>query len=93
MTQTNQWRLTTTVQLVPRLLRLTSAVNFNGKDGYLPSQRHILDWKASCFGMRFEYANFQNLSGTRNDSEFRFALSLKNVGTFLDLTGGGAESL
>ncbi len=92
-TQTDQWRIATSIELVPRLLRLTSAVNFDGKSSYIPSQRHILDWKASCFGMRFEYAEFQNLSGTRNDKEFRFALSLKNVGTFLDLTGGGAESL
>lgn len=93
MTQTDQWRIATSFEIVPRALRLTSAVNFDGEAKYVPSQRHILDWKASCFGMRFEYAEFRNLSGTRNDREFRFALSLKNVGTFLDLTGGGAESL
>jgi len=93
-TRTNQYRLTTAIQLVPRRLRLSSSVNLDGLENFLQSQRHILDWTGSCFGMRFEFSEFDTLSGFREpEREFRFSLSLKNVGTFIDLTGGEHQSL
>ena len=36
--------------------------------------------------MRVEYREFNSID--RQDRDYRFALTFKNVGTFLDLTGG-----
>ncbi len=54
---------------------------------FVQSTRHALIFNGQCWGLRLEYAELNRLAGT-DDYDVRFALSLKNVGTFLDLTGG-----
>ena len=48
----------------------------------LQSQRYIFQYFSQCFGLRFEFQQWQSV--TRSDREFRFAVTLKNIG--LDAT-------
>ena len=82
----NQVRFFTGISLWPNRLRLDAQVNYDFQLSLLQSQRYIFQYFSQCFGLRFEFQQWQSL--TREDREFRFALTLKNIGTFLDLTGG-----
>jgi len=93
VTRTNQVRLSGDAALVPGKLRWISSVNFDVNESFLQLQRHILEYTASCYSMRFEFGEYRSLGDERKDREFRFSLSLKNVGTFLDFGGGEHESL
>jgi LPS-assembly protein len=92
-TRANQIRLSSDVQLVPRRLRWTSSVNFDANEAFLQLQRHLFEYTGSCYSAIFEYGEFRSFNDDRKDREFRFSLSLKNVGTFLDFTGGEHEDL
>ena len=82
----NQVRFFAGVELWPSHLRLDTQINYDFDLSLLQSQRYILQYFSQCFGYRLEYRDWQSV--TRQDREFRFALTLKNIGTFLDLTGG-----
>jgi len=82
----NQIRFFTGIGIWPNRLRLDAQVNYDFQLSLLQSQRYIFQYFSQCFGLRFEFQQWQSL--TREDREFRFALTLKNIGTFLDLTGG-----
>jgi hypothetical protein len=77
--------------LVPQRLRLDSQVNYDFENRLLQLQRHIMTWSGNCYSLRIEYGDF--LRGEDRDSEFRFAVTFKNVGTFFDITGGDSEEL
>lgn len=85
-TVNNQIRLSTTLALIPNKLRWQSEINYDFEQSLLQQQRHIIDFTGSCYGLRFEVRDFQ--AGLIEDTDFRFAVTLKNVGTFLDITGG-----
>ena len=55
----------------------------------LQQQRYILQYNAQCYGLRFEVSEFRFSAEPQRD--FRFAFTLKNVGTFLDLTAGDSQ--
>ena len=93
MTRTNQFRVSSDLILIPRRLRLISSVNFDANDSLVQLQRHILEYNANCWGVRLEFGEFKRRGGQQTDREFRFSINLKNVGTFLDLTGGESSSL
>ncbi|MFL5855417.1 MAG: hypothetical protein ACJ77L_01525, partial [Solirubrobacteraceae bacterium] len=61
----------------------------------LQQQRYILTWTSQCYGLRLELRDFRTGPATQrvSDKEFRFALSLKNVGTFLDLTSRSSTTI
>ncbi len=67
-------------------MKIDSQLNYNIQTELLQSQRHVLQFFAQCFGLRFEVHELKLID--RQDRTFRFALSLKNIGTFVDLTGG-----
>jgi LPS-assembly protein len=61
-------------------------------------QRYVITYNAQCYGLNLELRQFQSLdpsvaSGLRRDRDIRFSLSLKNVGTFLDLTGRSSSAV
>ncbi|HUP25062.1 MAG TPA: LPS assembly protein LptD [Thermoanaerobaculia bacterium] len=89
VTRTHQIRLSTQIGLVPRRLMLASSVNYDIQRSLLQLQRHILSYQGSCYSLSLEYGDF--LNGDRRDREYRFMVTLKNVGTFLDITGGQSE--
>jgi LPS-assembly protein len=93
VTRTNQIRLSNEIQVIRDRLRWSSSINFDVNESFLQLQRHIFEYTGSCYAMRFEYGEFESRNDERKDREFRFSLSLKNVGTFLDFSGGEHESL
>jgi hypothetical protein len=48
-----------------------------------------MTYTSQCYALRLEFRDFQPATGAAGqvvrDREYRFSLSLKNVGTFLDL--------
>ena len=57
----------------------------------LQQQRLVVGYNGSCYSLRLELREFRAVD--RRDRDWRFAITLKNVGTFLDLTGGESEPL
>jgi len=85
-TQSNQIRVGGSVGLFKNI-RLESQVNYDFEEQLLQQQRWILNFTQQCYGIRLEMRDFRASTGPRDrDKDFRFSLSLKNVGTFLDLT-------
>jgi LPS-assembly protein len=82
----NQVRLGGSWNILPGKLRVMGGVNYDFELGVLQQQRYILEYVSQCCGLRFEIRDFQ--AGAFTDTDFRIAISLKNVGTFLDFTGG-----
>lgn len=86
-TAANQLRLTGGFDILPTKLRLDGQINYDAQTKLLQQQIYTLNWNSQCFGVRLEWRDFRAGEGSRvRDKDFRFALSLKNVGTFLDLT-------
>ena len=85
----NQVRLFSGIGLWPGRLRLDMQLNYDFNLSLLQSQRYVFQYFAQCWGVRLEFREFE--SGTQETRDFRFALTLKNIGTFLDLTGGSAN--
>jgi LPS-assembly protein len=84
----NQLRVNGGFNVIPRKLRLEGQVNYDLEEQFLQQQRYIINWAAQCYGLRLEWRDFRAGTGPAayRDKDFRFSLTLKNVGTFLDLT-------
>ncbi|HVS03506.1 MAG TPA: LPS assembly protein LptD [Thermoanaerobaculia bacterium] len=79
------WRL----DLLPGRLSLASALSYDFERDLLRDQRHFITWLGSCYALRLELHESQTVTQRRRD--YLFSVDLKNVGTFLDLTGGESE--
>ncbi|MEM6792603.1 MAG: LPS assembly protein LptD [Acidobacteriota bacterium] len=88
----NQVRLFTRFELLREKLFFDAQVNYNLLDNFDPTgeglsrlqdQRYLLDFRSQCYSWILEFRETQYRSF--EDSEVRFSLSLKNVGTFLDI--------
>jgi hypothetical protein len=63
-------------------------INYDVELQLLQQQRYIINFNQQCYGLRLEMRDFKAGVGPRTrDKDIRLSLSLKNVGTFLDLTG------
>ena len=62
-------------------------VNYDFEQQLLQYYQVAMNYNSQCYGLRLEFRDFQARSpgADLNDREIRFSLSLKNVGTFLDL--------
>ncbi len=74
-----------------RRLRLQGQINWDLEQEQLQQQRLVVGYSGSCYSLRLELREFRAVD--RRDRDYRFAITLKNVGTFLDLTGGESEPL
>ncbi len=83
--QRNQVRLAAGFALIPTRLSVQTNIDYDLDKSMLQEQRYFLDYTSQCYGIRLEYRDFQ--AGLRRDTDYRIAFTLKNVGTFLDLTG------
>jgi LPS-assembly protein len=90
-TSTHQMRFSSRFPIVPRHLTLSTSVNYDIERSMLQLQRYVLDYRGSCYQMSFEISDYR--TGTRRDTQYRFLLTLKNVGTVLDFTGGQTATL
>jgi hypothetical protein len=83
----DQIRVGAKLELLPERLTYGVQVSYDVLADFVQSTYHALIFNGQCWGLRLEYAQLNSRFGQDN-YDFRFALSLKNVGTFLDLTGG-----
>jgi len=89
----DQVRFNGSVEVWPSKLRLEAQVNYDVKESFLQQQIFVANWTSQCYGLRLELREFRSLIGPRfSDKDFRFSLTLKNVGTFLDLTSRSSAS-
>ncbi|MEM9557000.1 MAG: LPS assembly protein LptD [Acidobacteriota bacterium] len=90
----DQVRLRGSIELIRDRLTFDALVNYNLRDDLLlnpdgtepdrlQSQAYALNFTGSCYSWQLSYRE-QNFTGFE-DRDFRFSLTLKNVGTFLDL--------
>jgi lipopolysaccharide assembly outer membrane protein LptD (OstA) len=89
LTQGNQVRLSAQLSLVPRVFQVASQVTYDIETKELQFQRYFFNFQGPCYHLSLELADLRN--GDRRDREYRFLVSLKNVGTFLDMSGGESE--
>lgn len=81
----DQLRFNTRLNLRGQRLQLQTALLYDIEDGEIEQQRYVVQYTSQCYGLRLEYRNF--IFGQERDEDFRFSITLKNVGTFLDLNG------
>jgi LPS-assembly protein len=87
---TNQGSLGLKLQpFASRRLTLATLLNYDFDRSLLRDQRHLLTFAGSCWALRLELHESTTLVERRRD--YLFSVDLKNVGTFLDLTGGDTE--
>jgi len=91
-TVTDQIRFSTALHFWDQRIGIQAGLAYDLKLRIWQDQRYILTYNGQCYGLNLELRQFQSLdptvpSGLRKDRDIRFSLSLKNVGTFLDLTG------
>jgi LPS-assembly protein len=84
-----QLRLFGKLEIVPRRLSLDAQISYDpqAEENKIRHQRYFFNWKSQCYSWQIEFR--ESIRGTGlnviEDRDVRFALTLKNVGTFLDL--------
>jgi len=82
----NQVRLNGTLGVPFLHLRLEGQLNYDFEQQLMQQKNLVMNYTAQCFGLRLELRDFRAGAGPgTRDKELRFSLTLKNVGTFLDL--------
>ena len=81
----NQARLFTSLALVPGKLTLDANLSFDIENEELLQQRYFINYQGSCYSLQFELR--ESTLGELKDRDFRFSFTLRNVGTFIDMTG------
>jgi lipopolysaccharide assembly outer membrane protein LptD (OstA) len=84
-TLSDQIQVTAGLNLLPNRLRLDARVGYDIHNSETLQQGYMLNYVSQCFSIRLEVQEFT--AGLRQDRNYRIALTLKNVGTFLDLAG------
>ena len=93
-TARNQLRISAGLRTWQKKIRLGMAVTYDIEESLAIAQRYIIDYSGSCYGFLLAISEFSTLARPELlDREIRFSISLKNVGTFLDLTSGTRETL
>lgn len=85
----NQARLSGVLNVPIWNLKFEGQVNYDFEQGLLQQDQIAMTYTSQCYALRLEFRDFQPATGSAGqvlrDREIRFLLSLKNVGTFLDL--------
>jgi LPS-assembly protein len=87
--QNDQIGLSGSIEIIPKRLHLDAQISFDAQNHLLQQQRYIASWASQCFGFQVELRDYRSGIGplAQRTTDYRFSLSLKNVGTFLDLSG------
>ncbi len=83
-TLSDQARLWASLPVIPRKLQLETQLSYDLENSEILQQRYVLGWTSQCYGFRLEAREFVR-QFQRRERDYRFLLTLKNVGTFLDL--------
>jgi len=82
----NQVRLNGALGLPAWHMRLEGQFNYDFEHSLLQNQQLVVSYASQCYGLRLELRDFRAGTGPRTrDKDIRLSLTLKNVGTFLDL--------
>lgn len=93
-TSRSQVRVSAGVRTWRNKLRLGVALTYDLEESLAIAQSYVIDYTGSCYGVLVSISEFSTLARPDlQDRQIRFSLSLKNVGTFLDLTSGTRETL
>ncbi|MCB1033322.1 MAG: LPS-assembly protein LptD [Acidobacteria bacterium] len=82
--RSDQARIGASLDLVPRRLNLKTDLVYDIEKSLLQQQRYLLNYLGQCASFTLEWRESE--FGTEVERDLRFSLTLKNVGTFLDLT-------
>ena len=86
ISSSNQVRLSGVLNVPVWNLRFEGQVNYDFQQHLLQQDQIAMTYTSQCYGLRFEFRDFKTGGGQIvSDREIRFSLTLKNVGTFLDL--------
>ncbi len=80
-----QLRISAGMPILPKKLRFDVEANYDLSLGKMLESRTLLTLQAACFKILAEYRDLR--TGDIPSRDFRIALTLKNVGSFLDFTG------
>jgi hypothetical protein len=80
-----QLRVSGGMPILPKRLRFDVEANYDLSKGKMLESRTLLTLQAACFKILAEYRDLR--TGDVPSRDFRVALTLKNVGSFLDFTG------
>ncbi|HMA29045.1 MAG TPA: LPS assembly protein LptD, partial [Thermoanaerobaculia bacterium] len=80
-----QLRVSGGMPILPKRLRFDVEANYDLTKGRMLESRSLLTVQAACFRILAEYRDLR--TGDVPSRDFRVALTLKNVGSFLDFTG------
>ncbi len=80
-----QLRISGGVPIVPKRLRFDIEANYDLTKGRMLESRSLLTLSAACFRILAEYRDLR--TGETPSRDYRIALTLRNVGSFLDFTG------
>ncbi len=80
-----QLRVSGGMPILPKRLRFDVEANYDLTKGRMLESRSLLTLQAACFKILAEYRDLR--TGVVPSRDFRVALTLKNVGSFLDFTG------
>jgi LPS-assembly protein len=80
-----QLRVSGGMPILPKRLRFDVEANYDLTKGRMLESRSLLTVQAACFKILAEYRDLR--TGNVPSRDFRVALTLKNVGSFLDFTG------
>ena len=93
VTESNQIRVNTALNVIPQKLSIQAQVGWDVHSHLLGQQYYALNWSEQCYGLRIEVRQFKALAGPRlSDTSFRFSVSLKNIGTVLDLNNRSTQT-
>jgi len=81
----DQLRVSGGLPILPKKLRFDVEANYDLTKGRMLESRSLLTLQAACFKILAEYRDLR--TGDFPARDFRVALTLKNVGSFLDFTG------
>lgn len=81
----DQARIETNFDILPKRLKARISVDYDIERSEFQEKRLFLDYLSQCYSLRLELRDYT--VNNVEETDYRFAFTLKNVGTFLDLTG------
>jgi len=88
VTRSDQLRFFGGLDVRPANMRFEAYVTYDIENGEIQQQGYSVNFSPNCYGLRVEVQNI-NVTG-REDTQFLFSFSLKNVASFIGLTSGGS---
>jgi len=85
-TLSDQYRFSGGLEVVPGRLLLQAWVDYDAERSMLQEHRYFLDYNSQCWSVHLEYRDYSPGTDLR-ERDYRLSFTLKNVGSFIDLTG------